>query len=513
MSQLDKPVFRCVAVILAGAAIAAAAMVVGWRLAGPTESDTELGRVALEVAPDLSGDIDAFVPVADWGLRTDSFDAPFELRFEVRTVDRKGALAAASAGGETVKGLEQELEDAARSATIRAFAWGLGATLVIALLLWLATRGSRFRTLRLLPFVCVGAAVLGTTGSLAWAAISFNTESFNDPSFYGRGEELAQLLSFFERQGSADRYASTFDSTLANFTAYLSDAPRTGEEGGKTYLFGSDLHNNAPILSALKGFSENEPVFLVGDFAQDGNETEARLVAPRIAALGTGVVAVSGNHDSHGLMEALVAEGVTVLEQNGRLGVDGSAHGSPLLKVGDLTVAGFADPLEWQGDDPSTPERVFSFQDLDDGGAAEEQAKEDLVSWFDGLPRTPDMVLVHQNVLAQHLAAVLSERGYAQPLTIVTGHNHKQGIDRYGPIVVVNAGTLGAGGLLGAGSDFAGLGELHLFAASAVVQSVDLIRIEPLSGQAEADRVVMDIVCPVDEFVVGEPCHYEPSGT
>lgn len=105
LSRLDKPALRYLAVILAGTAIAVAGMVIGWRLAGPTESETVLGRVAVQVAPDLRGDVDAFVPIADWGLRTDSFNAPFELRFEVRTLDRKGALAAASEGGESLKGL------------------------------------------------------------------------------------------------------------------------------------------------------------------------------------------------------------------------------------------------------------------------------------------------------------------------------------------------------------------------------------------------------------------------
>ena len=498
---------RWLGLILAAALVVAVGMAVGWRLAGPAESETELGRVTIEVAPDLTGRIDAFVPIADWGIRANSFDGPFELRLEVRTVDRRGALAAASDGGGALQDLEDELEGAARSAVLRAFAWGLGVSLALALLLWFAVRSQAI--LRPLPYIAAALAVLGGAGTVALAAISFDSKSFSKPTFYGRGEELAQLLAFFERGGGTGQYSSNFEGTLANFTAYLSDAPRTEAEGDRTFLLGSDLHNNAPILSALQRFGGDEPVMLVGDFAHEGNEAEARLIVPRLAALGSRVFAVSGNHDSQGLMEDLAEAGVTVLEQEGRLQGDGTVTGPPLVEVNGLTIAGFADPLEWQGDDPGTPERSFSFPELDDGEAVEEAAKAELVSWFGSLPEEPDAVLVHQNVLAQHLAATLFEEGYDRPLTILTGHNHLQGVDRYGSILVINAGTLGAGGVLGAGQDFAGLGLVHPAGDGAEVASVDLIRIEPLSGQAQADRAVIDIVCPPEESLE-EPCHYEP---
>ena len=51
--------------ILAATALALAAMVAGWRVAGPTESDTELGRVSFEVSADKFGEVDAYVPIAE----------------------------------------------------------------------------------------------------------------------------------------------------------------------------------------------------------------------------------------------------------------------------------------------------------------------------------------------------------------------------------------------------------------------------------------------------------------
>jgi len=499
--------WRRSASLLAAGLLAGLGMVIGWQLAGPREVETALGRASFDVAPDRSGRVDAFVPVADWGLRANAFDGPFRLEFEIRSIDRRGALAAAGGGRGALKSAGDELEAAARHSVLRAFLWGLAVVLVLALAL--RALQPRSRRLRALALPTAALALSGAAVSLAWAQLSFDAKAFSAPSYYGRGQEVAQLLAFLERQRDNDRYSLTFEQALRNFSAYLSDAPRAGDEPGRTLLFGSDVHNNALVLPALGRFADGEPVLLAGDFAHQGNEAEARLIAPRIAALGDEVVAVSGNHDSRGLMQALVNEGVTVLGDEGRLQAGGEYAGSPLLRLGDITVAGFPDPLEWEGNDPDDPERIFSFPELDEGDALEEEAKAGLVAWFRALPDRPDVVLVHQNALAQHLASELSSDVDGRPLTIVTGHNHYQHIDRYGEITVVNAGTLGAGGVLRAGQESAGLGQLHLQGPDMTLQSVDLIRIEPLSGQAQADRVILDVVCPPEDQG-DEPCHYEP---
>jgi hypothetical protein len=291
--------------LLAASLVAAAGMVIGWQLAGPTEVETGLGRASFEVTPDAWGGVDAYVPLADWGLRTNAFTGPFRLEFEIRSIDRRGALGAAGGEGGALADIEGELE-----------------------------------------------------------------------------AELSQLLAFLERQRDNDRYSTTFEGALVNFSAYLSEAPRAGDEPGRTVLFGSDVHNNALVLPALGRFSDGEPVLLAGDFGHQGNEAEARLIAPRIATLSDEVLAVSGNHDSAGLVQALAEEGVTVLGTDGQLGPDGEYSGEALAPIGNLTVAGFPDPLEWQGDDPDAPDRTFSFPELDDGDALEEQAKAELVTWF-----------------------------------------------------------------------------------------------------------------------------------
>ncbi|MEA2652296.1 MAG: hypothetical protein QOI85_2017, partial [Chloroflexota bacterium] len=473
--------------ILAATALALAAMVAGWRVAGPTESDTELGRVAFEVSGDKFGEVDAYVPIADWGIRANAFDAPFELELEIRSLDRKGALEAAGGERTAVNDTRSDLESAARNAVIRGFAFALAAVLLVALVLWLLR--SRWRRLGLAAIWVAGVGIVATFGSLLLAVVTFDANAFTSPSYYGRGPELAQLLAFFERQQDNDRYTATFDNALTNFSAYLADAPRVGEGADRAIVFGSDLHSNLPIISSLGDFVGGEPLILAGDFGVSGSEEEAATTSPRIAALTDNVIAVSGNHDSSILMDQLAEDGVNVVGTDGVLDSDGVWQEDEYVEVEGLTVTGFSDPLEWEGPDPATSERIFSFPEYDDGEEQLAQAKEDVVAWFEALPEPPDIVLVHQNSLAQHLAATIAD-AYSQPLTIVTGHNHFQAIDRYaGDLInVVNAGTLGAGGPFRVGQESAGLGELHFSDLDSSLQSVDLIQIEPLSGQAQAER-------------------------
>jgi hypothetical protein len=99
------------------------------------------------------------------------------------------------------------------------------------------------------------------------------------------------------------------------------------------------------------------------------------------------------------------------------------------------------------------------------------------------------VVLVHQNGLAQFLARTLLDRGVTRPLTILTGHDHRQHVTTYGPVSVVDAGTVGARGIYGVGRDQVGLGDLH-FARTGDLEAADLIAVEPVSGAAQAQRVV-----------------------
>ncbi len=280
---------------------------------------------------------------------------------------------------------------------------------------------------------------------------------------------------------------------------------RDPQTGGTEIYAGSDLHANALVIDPVAELVGDSPLLLAGDFGQRGGEGEARLLAPKVAALGSDVVAVSGNHDSDGLMRRLVKEGVTVLGQEGRLKENGGFQPPPVVDLDGISLAGFSDPLQYRGGGgENAADRPVTAEGLEDPEAAVEGWRRDLLEWFTSLPVAPKVLMVHQDGLAQWLAQALNEVDYLQPLTIVTGHDHKQHVDRYGEIFVVDGGTIGAGGVFGAGEDSVGLSRLR-FNDQKRLESVDLIAVEPVSGAARATRVVTETMCPVERR-----CRIEP---
>lgn len=113
----------------------------------------------------------------------------------------------------------------------------------------------------------------------------------------------------------------------------------------------SDLHlGSQPELGAvwaerLRGV-EADLVAITGDFqchGRPGPEETVERLAPLLAALtpGDGVVAILGNHDEAGLVEALEARGVTVLVNESRTL---SRHGQHIHVVGTDDVHCFYTP-------------------------------------------------------------------------------------------------------------------------------------------------------------------------
>ena len=497
MSRPEAPsraaILRMAAVLVLAIVLVAAGMVIGWRLAGPSTAETTIGRVAIQVHPSLSGETEAIVPVADWGLRADSFDAPFGIRAELRSVSRPALLRAADGDLTVLTATEDELLDGVRSATARAFAWGGAATLVLLVVATLVWRRLRPRW----ALVAVGAvlAVAGAAAALRAAESTFDANAFETPTYFAQGAELGRILEVVEDERVSSAYGSTFASVLRSISAVLAEESATEDPAERTFYLASDLHGNALVVNPFADAIGDAPLLLTGDFGQRGGEAESAILAPRVAALGTRVVAVSGNHDSRRLMQRLAAEGVTVLAGDGRLQPSGEIEGGPLLEVDGLTIAGFPDPLEWRGaGDP--PDRPVVFDDLEDPEGAFEAAATGLLDWFQGLPRPPDVAMVHQNALAQRLAQDLYDGGYTRDLTIATGHDHRQHVTLYGDIVVADGGSVGAGGLFDAGRESIGLAELRFWATQPALRSVDLIAIEPFSGQAQASRVVIAALCP-----------------
>jgi predicted phosphodiesterase len=324
----------------------------------------------------------------------------------------------------------------------------------------------------------VGAGTgLGTAAVLivlaALTLVQANWNAVRQPTFYAHGSELPKLLSFSEQVLTAgESYTDSYDRAVAGLENLIavSDRPQ-GPPAVKTVVVASDLHSNSLVLPVLSQYSEGRIVFFVGDFAELGTRMEEGVV-PEVAHLGTRVVAVSGNHDTGALMRALERAGVLVLRRT-----------SGVVDVDGIAVAGFEDPLEHDG---GLAGHLLKLR-----VGARVSAEQELIAWFDGLERRPQVALVHQHALAHALLDHVAAQHGAPPLLILTGHDHRQHIDQRGVGILVDGGTVGAGGPFAIGESPAGFALLHLTAANRL-QSADLVQVEPLSGEGTARRVVFD---------------------
>ena len=494
-SRRLRAIPRALALLLVALVPALTGLWLGVRLAGTDTRQTPLGLVSLQVRIAPHGRVDAFIPIADWGVRFHAYDGPVVLHVEPRAVDRQAVIRAVSGDQQVLAGTEAELRTAARRVSIAAWLWGTGIALMLGVLVALGlahTRRHRIVVL-LFPVAVATIALLVGLGVLLRVRGTFDSHAFEHPTYYARGAELAQLLHASSHVSAGNGYTSSLAQTLQGFATLLEDSTiRRVPIGGRDALLVSDLHGNVLALGPLGRYSTGQPVFFVGDFGQSGSAIEARLLVPRVARLSRRIIAVSGNHDSSLFMRRLARAGVTVLTARGRLRADGSVTGPPEVRVEGLRVAGFADPLEWRGSDPTDPRRIYSFADRPDGALLQAAAQQRLLAWALALRPAPDVILVHQNGLAQWLAQALRARGWTHALTILTGHDHVQHVDQYGPITVADAGSVGAGGFFGAGHTYIGLGQLHFATGLPALAAVDLVKSDPITGAGQADRIVIN---------------------
>ena len=489
-----------VALVVGCAALGLVGSVVALRAAAPQSSDVRLGTVDVHVVPAARGEVDVYVPVVDWGVRARPYRAPVAVELEFRSLDRDAALTALRTGGSadaSLAGLETELHDAVAGSLRRAAALALLGGAVGGLLAG-AVAGAlgRRRWLALGPAAGLAAAFAAVL--VTGIGVSrFDYAALREPTFYAHGEELPRLLAFSERVLAAGGgYEDSYGEAVAGLTRLIAAAGEGGREPAaldRSVVVASDLHSNALVLPALEGFTDGHPVFLVGDLTQRGTRYESGIVSG-VAGLGSPVVAVSGNHDSRPLMLAAAREGVVVLTRHGRLRADGSTDGEPVASVAGLSVAGWDDPAEsatgtFRGRILELKERAL----LDEGRA--------LLEWFDDLPERPDVVLVHRHSLAHALLDRLAAEG-GDAVLVLTGHDHEQHVETGGAHVLVDGGSVGAGGAFGVGEEPSGFAVVHLDTAE-VTRAVDLVEVEPVSGAASAERVVIAGPEPVDADASG----------
>jgi predicted phosphodiesterase len=493
-----RPVLMWIGRIALWSALALAGALLGLRVAGPIERETALGNVTLDVAPSWHGEINAYIPIADWGIRADAFETPLQIRVEPRGVDRQAVLRAASGDAHVLSAAEKDAKDAATAALVRALLYAFGGVVIAGLFSAMVRALLPLRNMRRIMGWALAPMLIGALGIaivVLRAQETFDPQAFNEPRFYARGEELAQLLQVSEQKASdaSKGYQSEVQRTLSGYAAILQTGANltTPEPTKPDSVLLSDLHGNTLVIEPFARLFGDTTIFFAGDLGQTGTAAEARLLVPRLTSLGRKVVAVSGNHDSTLLMRRLARAGAIVLTDTGRLMPDGRTDGEVVKLIDGLDVAGYPDPLEWHGSHPDDPARVFSFAERPNGNAEYARVQGQVVSWFDSLRRRPDVVMIHENGLAQHLARTIEGRGTDQPpLLILTGHDHKQHVDPHGQALVVDAGTAGAGGLFGVGTQSVGIATLQFDTGRVPPRAIDMIRVDPTSGAAEADRIV-----------------------
>src|SRR5829696_8059415 len=124
--------------ILLWLALATLGALTGLRLAGPIDRDTAIGDIRLRIQASWHGQVDAYVPLADWGIRANAFSGPLTVRVEPRGVDRQALLRAAAGDREVLDRAESDARDAATTAVTRAVVFSglcvLAASVLAALL-------------------------------------------------------------------------------------------------------------------------------------------------------------------------------------------------------------------------------------------------------------------------------------------------------------------------------------------------------------------------------------------
>lgn len=496
--------------ILLGLIVAVCALSGAWaapRVAGPVTYDTDVAAVRFQLAvsaPAQRG-VSLFVPIANWGLRAPVIGAPVKLSVEPRAVDRDAVARAVTGGGDAeVALLRQDLDRALRRLVVHTLLVMLAGALVgglLAAVLWHAL-GVRGKRLAIAPAAAVVgvAVVLGGLG--AWAALSWDPARLERPDYFASGVELERILDQAHAlRRAGDKYSDRVNSSIRSIAGLLDDRSGLGatpvSAATERVVLASDIHNNLLTLPTVRHYSEGHLTVLDGDFTINGGKMEAGLLKG-VATLGNPTVAVSGNHDSPGIMRALERRGVTVLD-----------HTDGVQTISGLKLAGFEDPLEFVGKEfPSGLRTGLSFGDIANGHQRYLDAVQERWEWFKALPERPQVLIVHQESIGRALANLIWQADPdGAPLAILVAHTHVQRLDRYGPVTTVNSGTAGAGGVFGVGTQSVGLALMDYDRRTGALTATDLVQMNPSSEAARAVRVITKTPDCDDQLVF---CHDEP---
>ena len=434
--------------------------------------------------------MDVYVPVVDWGVRAEPYRAPVAVELEFRSLDRDAALAALRNGGSADASLAGARGRAARRGLRRpAPGGGLRAPRrLVGGLLGGAVAGvfTRRRWLLLGPAAGLAVDPRGGRRSSASGVSRFDYGALREPTFYAHGEELPRLLEFSERVLAAgEGYEDSYGDAVEGLTRLIAVAGERAERAGADRprdrrRLRSPFEQPRP--PGARGLHGGKPVFIVGDLTQRGTQYESGIV-PGLARLGSPVVAVSGNHDSRPLMLAAARSGVIVLTRSGRSARGRNDDRRP-GRLGRRPARG--------GLGRSARERHRHLRGPPPGAEGAGAPGRASGSSSTGSRRCPSGPTSSSSTGTG--SRTRSSTGWlpraARPVLDPHRPRPRQHVESEGAYVLVDGGTVGAGGAFGVGEEHSGFALVHLD-ADEQARAVDLVEVEPESGSASAHRVVL----------------------
>jgi predicted phosphodiesterase len=317
----------------------------------------------------------------------------------------------------------------------------------------------------------------------------------SDPEYYAHGPDIPRALAAVEDATVSSAVLNEeLNAQLVGLARLVAAPAQRGAARGLPRLtLASDLHNNVLALPALEHAARGAPLFFAGDVTDRGTPFETGLLK-RVTRAGKPFVFVSGNHDSDTFVSALVRQGAIVLTQEGRL-LRGGRHGPVVERIAGLRVAGYSDPSARRAADDYAhgniePKPTRLQQDV-------------FAAWLRPLIGKVDVVMVHQEALAAVALDELRANPPRHPIAFLVGHTHKAKLEVSRNLMVMNGGSVGAGGTgnLAERGGTIGLGVLTYDVAPRFTPvAADLVQIDPATGSAKAERHRLG-----EEIAVGAP--------
>src|SRR3954454_9073594 len=462
------------------------AAVLGGGLAAMTafrqDKRLSVGTVTLSTTPFHRGALDVYVPLVDWGVRFRSMRFPARVHVDVRSVNRKAASRIAGGADVDVRALRKEADHAIASYLRGLLAIVLGASLVAGLAAAVALRSRAGPRLRWLVLTGVATSIVGF---VVLVMTQPPRGQLGEPEYYANGGDIPRALKVVEAAVSSSRVLDEEVNGQLVGLARLVAAPaeRQPLQGLPRIALASDLHNNVLAIPTLEGAAAGGPLFFPGDLTDQGTPFETSLVK-RIVRAGRPFVFVTGNHDSDVLTKQLVKQGAIVLTQRGRMLPNGK-FGPVTVKAGGLRVAGYSDPFE------RLKRNDYQSPPLPHPSDAQKKA---FMDWL--LPLVPKLAafMFHEPEFAETAVDYLREHKPDHPVVFFEGHTHVLSVQRAPNVIVLNGGSIGAGGPANANEKtplalamltYEGTPRSRPFAA-------DPVQIDPGPGSAKAQRQRLD---------------------